>query len=101
MSIADQIPTFNDEQLASLRANAVRLEATSEGNKRQTAADLVPLIRRGLEEAWSRGHLPTSRNIEDFRLTGFSLGWEAPGPYEAAIQIRNLSIKAYAVAPEL
>ncbi|MBP8950824.1 MAG: hypothetical protein KBI47_00425 [Armatimonadetes bacterium] len=65
------------------------------------AADLVPLIRRGLEEAWSRGHLPTSRNIEDFRLTGFSLGWEAPGPYEAAIQIRNLSIKAYAVAPEL
>lgn len=44
MSIADQIPTFNDEQLASLRANAVRLEATSEGNKRQTAADLIPLI---------------------------------------------------------
>ncbi len=44
MSIADQIPTFNDEQLASLRANAVRLEATSEGNKRQTAAELIPLI---------------------------------------------------------
>ncbi|NSW58067.1 MAG: hypothetical protein HPY44_18840 [Armatimonadetes bacterium] len=64
------------------------------------SADLVPLIRKGLEEAWSRGHLPTSRNIEDFRLTGFSLGWEAPGPYHAAIQIRDLSIRAIADPPE-
>lgn len=44
MAIADMIPTMSDIDLASLRVNAGRIEATAEGVKRQAAVDLIPLI---------------------------------------------------------
>ena len=54
--------------------------------------DLQPMIRQGLETAWKRGFLAQSRQIEDFRLTSFSVGWEMPGIVHAAIRMRNLSL---------
>lgn len=43
MSPTEKIPNLSDPELATLYANALRLQG-SEGRHRQAAADLVPLI---------------------------------------------------------
>jgi hypothetical protein len=44
MTVAEMIPSLDDAALASLRANAVRLEAGADGPRRQQAIELLPLI---------------------------------------------------------
>jgi hypothetical protein len=58
------------------------------------AADLVPIIRDALRAAWDRGFLLGSRDLADYRLGGITVGWEVPGTFAAAVQIRNLSLAA-------
>jgi hypothetical protein len=55
--------------------------------------DLLSLFREGLEHAWSQGFVPGSRNLADYRPTGIFIGWEVPGIFNVALQIRNLSLK--------
>ena len=49
--------------------------------------DLLPLMREGLELAWQRGFLKHSR------ISGMNIGWEVPGVFDVALQVRNLSLK--------
>lgn len=56
--------------------------------------DLLPLIRAGLEKAWAEGHLQKSRDLADFRLGGFNIGWEVPGTLDVSMAFRNLSLQA-------
>jgi hypothetical protein len=58
------------------------------------AADLVPIIGDALRAAWDRGFLLGSRDLADYRLGGITVGWEVPGTFAAAVQIRNLSLAA-------
>jgi hypothetical protein len=44
MNIADKIPTFDDEALATLRANASRLTIGADGPRRREAETILPLI---------------------------------------------------------
>jgi hypothetical protein len=56
--------------------------------------DLRPLILDALAAGWDKGYLKDSRDIRDYRISTTNLGWEAPGLFAGAIQIRNLSLKA-------
>jgi hypothetical protein len=56
--------------------------------------DLLPFIHEGLETAWKKGHLAKSREIADFRLGGFNIGWELPGTLDVEMEFHNLSIEA-------
>ncbi len=56
-------------------------------------ADLLPFVIEALEEAWKRDFLADSRDLSDYHLGGFSIGWEVPGTFSVEMQIRNLSLK--------
>ena len=55
--------------------------------------DLLPLIRTGLEAAWSKGFLAHSRDLSDYRISAMNLGWEVPGTLDVAAQVRGLSLR--------
>ncbi len=53
--------------------------------------DLLPLIRTGLQEAVNRKYL-TDADPHHYAVANMNLGWEIPGAFDAAIQLRNLRI---------
>ena len=55
--------------------------------------DLLPLMREALETAWARGFLKGSRDFADYHISGMNMGWELPGTFDVAMQVRNLSLK--------
>jgi len=55
--------------------------------------DLLPLMREALDTAWQRGFLTESKDPADYHITGLNLGWEVPGIYDVAMQVRNLSLR--------
>lgn len=57
-------------------------------------ADLLPLMRAGLEYAWRHNFLKESRTLADYRIAGMNLGWEVPGIFDVDLQFRRLSLKA-------
>lgn len=58
--------------------------------------DLLPLLRRGIEQARAKGFIKGSANLDDYRPLGIFTGWEVPGTFDVDLQIRNLSLKAVA-----
>lgn len=56
--------------------------------------DVLPLIHEALETAWASGYLPGSRKAGDYYLGGLTLGWEVTGPWDVAMQVRDLSLSA-------
>lgn len=54
--------------------------------------DLLPLIRDGLEAAWTAGFLIESQSAQDYRIAGMNLGWEVPGTFAVEMQVRDLSL---------
>lgn len=66
---------------------------TGDGKWHQVDADLVELIREALSISQKHGYLTHTR-FEDLVITSFNLGWEIPGPYNAAFEFRELSMRA-------
>lgn len=58
--------------------------------------DLMPLMREALNTAWSRGFLKGSKAFEDYYIGGVYMGWELPGSFDVAMQVRKLSLRAVA-----
>ena len=54
--------------------------------------DLLPLILKAVESAWSEGFLLDSRDIKDYRLGCITINWEVTGPVDVAMQLRDLRI---------
>jgi len=54
--------------------------------------DLLPLMLEGLEDARAKGFLPASGNPEDYVVSGMNMGWEVPGPFHVAMQVRDLRV---------
>jgi len=54
--------------------------------------DLAPLIRPGLETAWKAGFLKASQTLADYRIGSINMGWEVPGIFDVAMQVRDLSL---------
>ena len=53
--------------------------------------DILPLMRDAMAAAQAKGVLTGSR-FEEMKLTSTNLGFEMPGTYDAAIQLRSLSL---------
>lgn len=56
--------------------------------------DLLPLIKNGLTEAWSRGFLTESQSYADYKISLFTMGIECPGLNILTMQVKNLSLIA-------
>ena len=56
-------------------------------------ADLLPFLRSGLSEAVQRGYLKDA-DPHHYAVANMNLGWEIPGSFDAAAQIRDLRIAA-------
>jgi hypothetical protein len=57
-------------------------------------ADLLPLIRKGLQCAWDRGFLKGSHDAADYHLVSMNMGWEVTGPVDVEMQIKGLKLEA-------
>ena len=68
-------------------------DAPLPGNWLHCKADLLPLLRRAVETAQSRGTLPDCR-FERMKILSTNIGFELPGDYDAALQIRKLELIA-------
>ena len=69
-------------------------EKIADGNWMTIGGDLLPYIKTGLQEAWSRGLLLDSLDFADYKIGGMNMGWEMPGMNDASMQIRNYSVIA-------
>ena len=67
-------------------------EPTGNGAWQKLDADMLPLLREALTLAQERGHLKNTQ-YEDLAVDTFNLGWEIPGPYDAAFEMRGLSMQ--------
>lgn len=56
-------------------------------------ADLLPFIKSGLQEAVNRHYLKDA-DPHHYAVVNMNLGWEIPGVFDAAIQIKDLQISA-------
>lgn len=64
------------------------------GQWKNINGDLLPLIKNGLTEAWSRGILTESQNYSDYKISLFTMGIECPGLNILTMQVKNLSLIA-------
>jgi len=66
---------------------------TPQGPEQLFAKDILPDIRQALLEAWSRGYLPDSKVLSDYRIGGMNIGWEVPGLNDVEMRVRDLSLR--------
>lgn len=67
--------------------------ATGDGQWRTLHTDLRPLLQEALDISHQHNVLQHTK-FEDLGVTTFNLGWEMPGPYDAALEVRGISVKA-------
>ena len=70
-------------------------EGLQVGEWKRIKGDILPHIKAGLQEAWSRGYLTNSFDYADYKIGGMNIGWEVPGLSDVAMQVRNFSVQAY------
>ena len=63
--------------------------------------DILPIILHGLRTAWQHGYLAASHDLADYRIAGVNLGWEVPGIFDVAAQVRDLSLEVTPGTPPL
>lgn len=62
--------------------------------------DLLPLMIEAVKTAWQRGFLTKSRDLADFRLGGFNMGWEVPGLHDVVMEVKGLGLTATPKRPQ-
>ncbi|MHC4556675.1 MAG: metallophosphoesterase family protein [Planctomycetota bacterium] len=77
----------------TIAGEQVNTKHLKENEWAQIDMNLLPYIEAGLEEAAKRGHLKSSKP-GDYAVTEMNIGWEAPGTFDASIQIQDLEISA-------
>ncbi|NGF56444.1 hypothetical protein G5B00_07930 [Parapedobacter sp. SGR-10] len=55
--------------------------------------DLLPYIIQAVETVQKKDIFKNS-TLDDLRVTGMNFGWEVPGIFDAAVRIKNLSLRA-------
>ncbi len=65
---------------------------TGDGAWHRLSVDMTALLREALAISQKHGHLKATR-YEDLAIDSFNLGWEIPGPYDAAFEVRGLSMR--------
>jgi hypothetical protein len=89
----DIAPGGGGKFICNLDGNRFWQGNTGDGEWRRLDADLPALLREALGIAQQHGQFK-DRRFDDLALTSFNLGWEVPGPYNAAIELRGLSLRA-------
>jgi len=64
---------------------------TGDGQWHKLNVDMTPLLKEAVTTAQQHGFLK-STGYEDLTIDSFNLGWEIPGPYDAAFEVRGLSM---------
>lgn len=77
----------------TVAAQAVGVRPLKGGQWITVEADLLAHVKRGLQEAVARGYLENGE-AGDYAVVNMNLGWEIPGTFDAAMQIRDLAIVA-------
>ncbi len=70
-------------------------EGMQVGEWKRITGDILPHIKLGLQEAWSRGYLTNSFDLADYKIGGMNMGWEVPGLSDVSMQVRDFSVQAY------
>ena len=78
--------------ICMLDGNRFWKEPTGNGTWQKLDTDMLPLLREALTLAQERGYLKNTQ-YEDLAVDTFNLGWEIPGPYDAAFEMRGLSMR--------
>ncbi len=86
--------TGNHKYMYSPGGEVYTTQKATDGKWITIRQDLLPLIHQALHVAWDAGYLKDSHKPEDYHLGGMNMGWEVTGPWDVAIQIRGLDIKA-------
>ncbi len=71
-------------------------QSTHDGKWITIEKDLLPLMREALAAAWAHGFLKDSHDLADYGIGGMNMGWEVPGTFDVAVQVRKLSLRAIA-----
>lgn len=58
----------------------------------QAQVDVLPLIKKGIERMREKGYF-TDTVWEDLEISGMNFGWEVPGTFDAAVSVKNMSLK--------
>ena len=74
--------------------NRVTQKSTHDGEWVEIDADLLPFMLEALKNAWERGYLGDSHDLNDYRLGGMNMGWEITGPIDTAVQVKGLNFEA-------
>jgi len=77
----------------TVAAQSVGVKPLTSGRWVAVEANLLPHIQRGLAEAVARGYFEAG-DEQDYAVVNMNLGWEIPGTFDAAMQIRDLAISA-------
>ncbi|MBN2132695.1 MAG: hypothetical protein JW741_24555 [Sedimentisphaerales bacterium] len=77
----------------TIAGKAAGVTSLADGRWLTAGADLLGHIKAGLREAVKRGYL-NSADPRDYAVVNMNLGWEMPGTFDAAMQVRDLHIRA-------
>jgi hypothetical protein len=77
----------------TVAGRAVGVTPLTDGRWLTVRANLLPHIKSGQREAVKRGYLKTA-DEHDYAVVNMNLGWEMPGTFDAAMQVRDLRIRA-------
>lgn len=58
----------------------------------QAKLDVLPLIKKGIEKMREKGYFKDTL-WDDIEICGMNFGWEIPGTFDAAVSVRNISLK--------
>ena len=58
----------------------------------QAKTDVLPLIKEAIEKMRAKGYFKDTA-WDDLEICGMNFGWEIPGTFDAAISVKNLSLK--------
>jgi len=79
--------------ICTVDGKAVGVTVLKPGQWLTVQTDLLPQIKSGLQEAVKRGYLK-SDNSHDYAVANMNLGWEIPGTFDAAVEVKGLNVLA-------
>ena len=78
MTMAELIPTLDDQQLGNLHANALRLEGAGAPGQQKAAAEMLPLITAELEAREARKPKPVRKTAKKKTATAKTAAAKTP-----------------------
>jgi hypothetical protein len=74
--------------------DAYASDSTHSGDWVTFEGDLLPEMLDGLQRAWERDLLADSQDLSDYRIGGMNIGWEVPGIFDVAVELRDFDSRA-------